>query len=265
MSFIKGHYVPTCYLRRFTNGGGSTDKLFVFDRGRGKWPSSPKKAGCEVGMYAVAGHPTPDLFETSMGEDLESRWGPMLLEISQSRMLPTGEEWSGFLGFVAIAILRSPRFKNWQAQLDAATPPYIPTPPESYVYDMVTNVKPMMKALRLRTWTVLASPPEAPDFICSDNPVNIAPTKSGVDMRGFVPLYQPDTIITVPIDRRTAVAGLFEAVVVRTNRTTVASINYATGNYARQVYAATPDFEWLTPDQKYATADEWLAHYGKRD
>lgn len=125
------------------------------------------------------------------------------------------------------------------------------------IVEMATSLAPV---LSLRQWVLWPVEPGAPDLICSDSPVT--PTWM-VPVRGpYSPAFGTwNTIVSVPLSRRVALASLMEARLPakRLDRTNVAIINSATGRYANQLYAPKADFVWATKSHEVGNADDLFA------
>ncbi len=101
-------------------------------------------------------------------------------------------------------------------------------------------------ALLQRKWTLLVAKRDAANFICSDNPVTLAPT------REFPPMLppgwlMPDTIVHAPLTRRLAIIGSFERAseTVMVDTPALAATNRFTALHAdRYIYSPGPDFIW---------------------
>jgi hypothetical protein len=71
----------------------------------------------------------------------------------------------------------------------------------------------------------------------------------------------PDTLITCPLDRRTALVGVFDgpAAAWTLDRDGVAGLNSATLMTASQIYSPTSDFIWAQRDNTLGNADDLMA------
>lgn len=97
--------------------------------------------------------------------------------------------------------------------------------------------------LSLRKWVLWPVEDTAPDLICSDSPV--APTWV-VPTAGSPAFGTPNTIVSIPLNRRLALVSLLEVQLPAKllDREAVAALNSATGMYATQLYSSNPDFAW---------------------
>jgi hypothetical protein len=85
--------------------------LFVFDQARQRtWRSSPLKAAKETGMYAGDG-PDPEVMERAMAA-AEGGFGTIVGNVIKTAMLPTGDDWIEFLGFIAVMFVRVPKYRD---------------------------------------------------------------------------------------------------------------------------------------------------------
>lgn len=60
----------------------------------------------------------------------------------------------------------------------------------------------------------------------------------------------PNTIVSVPPNRRMAIVGMLDAELPENNldRDGIAAVNSMTAKYANQLYSAEPDFVWIMRD-----------------
>lgn len=114
-----------------------------------------------------------------------------------------------------------------------------------HVQGMIEMAITLAPLLSVRKWSLLVADEGAPDFVCSDSPVSLDWIKRGECMHspGFA---TRNTILTVPLCRRLALASTFEIDMsqVCLGREGVASINGMTIRHASQVYSPVPDFAW---------------------
>jgi hypothetical protein len=118
-----------------------------------------------------------------------------------------------------------------------------------YVQQMVQMAATLAPLLSLRKWCLWIAEDDAPDLICSDNPV--APTWAVPAPGPMSPAFgTPNTIVSVPLNRRMAMVSMIEEELpgTRLDRKGVAAVNSMTAKYANQVYSPTPDFVWVMKD-----------------
>jgi len=128
-------------------------------------------------------------------------------------------------------------------------------------YEQTWHVQTMLHvALRLplilceRTWRLWIAKDEAvPDFICSDSPVGlrwVIPPDT-MSPLGFA---MENTLVTVPLSRRTALVGTYETELEGgyIGVDEVAMINAMTAAAATKLYCPKPDFVWRTNAGKVA-------------
>ncbi len=131
------------------------------------------------------------------------------------------------------------------------------------VANMFEQAQIIRTVLSWRTWSLLRAKSDAPNFICSDNPVCILPSKpEGAGPFGSVGWGMPDTFVLVPLYRRGALYGTLAALpppgsaetrrmedAIAVSMRTVATLNCATlASAERHVYSALEDFIWMKRD-----------------
>jgi len=99
---MKSHYVPSSYLRRFTDERG---RLWVFDKATGKafW-SSPRNIAKEEGFYRRQD-------ERDLAGLVESPVGPVLRKVSNREAIDLRERLL-LAVFMAVQLTRVPRFRD---------------------------------------------------------------------------------------------------------------------------------------------------------
>ncbi len=133
-------------------------------------------------------------------------------------------------------------------------------------YDQTWHVQQMIKmalvlapVLSLRHWRLWPAEDEAPDLICSDNPV--APSWVTPMPALMSPAFgTPNTIVTIPLNKRIAIASMLETELpdVRLDAKGVAAVNTATACYANQIFSSTAEFIWLRKDGAIGKPEELL-------
>jgi hypothetical protein len=81
-------------------------------------------------------------------------------------------------------------------------------PREASIKNMVEMAEHLLPVLADRRWMLMASKDEGADFICSDRPVILIPTRA--DAPPFLGFGQRYTEVLMPLDRRLALVGHFE-------------------------------------------------------
>jgi hypothetical protein len=134
-----------------------------------------------------------------------------------------------------------------------------------HVQEMVRMAVTLEPLLSLRKWCLWIADETAPDLICSDSPV--APTWA-VPMPGAMsPAFgTPNTIVSVPLNRRIALVSMIEEQLPATNldRGGVAAVNSMTAMYANQLYSSEPDFVWTMAKYRVGNADQLLNALGEK-
>ena len=130
------------------------------------------------------------------------------------------------------------------------------------VQTMLDNVVTLAPLLALRNWALWIGAYGSPDFVCSDHPVSLNWLRMATTLwpPGF---GAPDTVVSVPVNRRMALVGTFapmsERRTVRTVGTrSVAVVNASTIMDASKVFSANPDFVWLKADGTTGCAADLL-------
>ena len=131
-----------------------------------------------------------------------------------------------------------------------------------FVTLMIQSLQPMLYHLSRRRWYLTVVAPDAPDLICSDNPVSILATPMSPlpDQLGFA---MPGTLLLFPLNRRMALVGSFEGFMLPNPapEKTVALINGATGrNTERFLFSSTADFIWVNHDKEIRRTADLLAY-----
>jgi hypothetical protein len=80
-------------------------------------------------------------------------------------------------------------------------------PREASIKNMVEMAEHLLPVLAARRWMLMVSEDEEADFICSDRPVILIPTRA--DGPRFLGFGQTHTEVLMPLDRRTALVGHF--------------------------------------------------------
>lgn len=112
------------------------------------------------------------------------------------------------------------------------------------VQTMVQMAIALLPVLGQRQWALWPVASDAPNLICSDSPVCLTWTKrvTGAYPPGF---DLPNTLVTVPLSARLALASTFQAMQEMTlDRVGVAQMNSRTLVCATQIYLPTDDFVW---------------------
>ena len=127
---------------------------------------------------------------------------------------------------------------------------------------LIDSSRPMLSHLSRRRWYLTVVAPDAPDIICSDNPVSLSRTPmfpSGENV-GFA---MPGTLLLFPVNRRMVLVGSFEGIMLPNPapEKTVALINGATGrNAERYLFSPTSDFIWRDHNNRVRHTADLLAH-----
>jgi hypothetical protein len=108
-----------------------------------------------------------------------------------------------------------------------------------------------------RTWSLLVAPEDAPDFVCTDNPVALSSTIHRPPMfpPGFASM---DSVITVPLGRRILMRGIFggRSAAISVDARTVAGLNsLAIMQGVRFTYSSSGEIRWLNTDKVEGTAE----------
>jgi len=120
----------------------------------------------------------------------------------------------------------------------------------AYLAVMLCEAKVVLPFLMKRSWYLLVVDGDDGNLVCSDCPVSLSwiGRERGFWSPGF---GLTETIVTMPLDKATALAGVFKPVSgsMKVGTREVAQINSLTGMYAeRFIYSPTKDFLWLRWD-----------------
>ena len=126
---------------------------------------------------------------------------------------------------------------------------------------MIEASERMLFYLSRRHWSLNVVATDAPDLICSDNPVSLTetPASPAPGMLGFASF---GTMLLFPLNRRMALVGTFDGSRLPSpaEERIVALINGATGRYAeRFLFSSTPGFPWLDRKQRVRAAADLVA------
>jgi hypothetical protein len=106
----KHHFVPRCYLARFTDSGTSEGRLCVFDLAASRlFQEKPKNVAKEIDFNRVdiEGQP-PDVLESAFGELVEAKAASVIRQICDEDRLPGIEEFSYVLNLITLLAVRHP-------------------------------------------------------------------------------------------------------------------------------------------------------------
>lgn len=267
----KHHYLPQLYLRNFTLDGGVRDRLWVFDQEQVKqWPSTPEGAGHQRDFYEIEDPKEPMAVENWLAQ-FESAAAPVLKEIIESKNLPphTSAAFGYFITFVALLVARVPHVRNTlsqffdevkrrQAFASKATGleqrPFRDFDQTWHVETIMEIAETLRPSLWMRKWSVWIAQDDAPDLICSDNPINLTRTlpRQGIWPPGF---GHRNTQVTFPLTRRMIVVGTFEGQIESCYlaASDVAAANSCTGRNAKRILSAEEEFTWQMKDGQIGT------------
>jgi hypothetical protein len=115
----------------------------------------------------------------------------------------------------------------------------------SYLYMLANAAVTLAGDISKRQWELWPCADDAPDLICSDNPVKVD-LRPGSSTQTLIGFGTPGTFLSVPLNRRTALVGVLEepegGKVL--DRELVAVMNRVTLSHASQVYSSEPEFIW---------------------
>ena len=126
---------------------------------------------------------------------------------------------------------------------------------------MIDASRSMQSHLSRRRWYITVVAPDAPDLICSDNPVSLTLTPMSISSQhaGFA---MPGTLLLFPLSRRMALVGSFEGIMLPNpaSEKTVALINGATARSAeRFLFTPKSDFVWRDRKKRVRHTADLLA------
>ena len=103
----------------------------------------------------------------------------------------------------------------------------------------------LMPFLSLREWSLFTPNSDAPDFICSDSPVCV--TSSNGKIGHSVGFCERQSVVTIPLGRRHALAGFFEGSKdLMLSMSEVGGFNLMTTTNSRYVFSATQEVTILS-------------------
>lgn len=261
------HFLPQCYLKGFAEEVNNKPRLHVIDIvEQRRFETHPRNVGAQrdFNRADVEGLPL-DAFEKGFSR-FEGQVAPVLVGIENSEKLPTGLDMTALINLVAMLAVRNPQIRNnierSQNELMKRVMELALSTPESEEgnYDIVYDhgyhlqlelgaIDAILPYLFDRKWSLYIS--DGGNFVCSDHPVVIV-SKMGTGGHPYgVGFGMTNTEITMPINRRMAMSGMFEGEsdVHRVGKDVVAAINARTISAAEmQIYAYGPDFKYLAED-----------------
>jgi hypothetical protein len=106
---INHHYVPASHLANFTKKGVVDSRLWVFDTETGKqWEDKPKNVAFKKRLYNVdVPDQRPDVLEDVFA-DIENKAAPIIREICESLIMPTGDDYNWLMNYIALLAERTP-------------------------------------------------------------------------------------------------------------------------------------------------------------
>lgn len=109
MTKIKHHFVPQFHLALFTQDRTKDSILWVFDQTNGKqWGAVPGSVGFKKHLYRVDIPDTePDTIEDVFAY-VEDNVAPIIKEICNNQVIPTGEEYNWLINYIALLAERTP-------------------------------------------------------------------------------------------------------------------------------------------------------------
>lgn len=278
----KHHYVPKLLLKNFTLGGRADDRIWVFDQGaRRQWPSTPGKSACEANFNTTNAdrNAHPMVVEEGFGR-FESDFAAVLRNIIASKTLPADSRGFDLLvNFIALSISRVPAIRDKisgffdevrakeefaRERLRRSGKMVLETPAEEIdqtwmVENTILSISTLVPHLAQRKWSLWFAEDDAPDLICSDNPVALNWTARGAGPwpPGF---GLRNTLVSFPLTRRILLVGTYEGQqdAVPLNERAIATANACTAQNANQLYSAAEDFVWLMDDGRIGSKDDLI-------
>jgi hypothetical protein len=245
MEYFRHHYVPQFYLKGFTADDGTlhvTDKLT-----RSRDTSTPKKTAWLPEFYRIDVENTDPMGVEKAFSKLEAQCARLLQELLATKKMPTGNAFNTLLNFVATSYTRVPHIRSQtdefmggitgtlgkmaflglegaerlrkdpvnasmsdeeMEQLQA----FIASGECTITFDKTWHVKMMLHSidailpvLAHRQWSLWQVGDGVPDLVCSDSPVALWSGRPGP-----VGLATPETMLTMPLDRRTLLVSRLE-------------------------------------------------------
>lgn len=279
MEYYRHHYVPQFYLNGFTAADGLlhvTDKLR-----RKRWTASPVKTAWEPEFYRVDLENMDPMGIEKAFSQVEGQCAEMLREVLATKKLPTGDAFDTLLNFVAISHTRVPFIRSTisdaisglmkslgkhtllgsggvkrlredpenaamtdeeleQLQAFIAGGEYtIDVDKNWHIKMMLQSIDDILPALGQRNWSLWTVGDGVPDLVCSDRPVALMSGRPGP-----VGLGTTETMLTMPLDRRTLLVSQFEempdAYVMKTED--VEGMNRLRAAHSGQVYSSSEDW-----------------------
>lgn len=279
MENFKHHYVPQFYLKGFTDSDGLihvTDKVL-----RKRWRTAPRNVAWAPEFYKVdVSGMDPMGIEKAFGQ-VEGQCASMLREVLTTREIPSGQNAEVLLNFVALSITRVPLIRAKIAEfIDGVAKslgklaflgpegirrlkedPEIARMSEeemerfqefmqsaeytvnvdqnwhvTMLLDSITQILPL---LTHRSWSVWTVDDAAPNLVTSDRPVALSGGPAGMAGLGTA-----ETLLTMPLDKRTLLASTLEEILTCHVMDTgeVEAMNMVRSENGSQIYSSEQDW-----------------------
>ncbi len=295
----KHHVVSAFHLAEFTRERARDGKLYVTDLAKQRsWRTSPNQASRRTDYNRIDRDGfDPSIIEQRFAE-LESKCAPVLKRIVDDGALPTGDDFETLISYVALAGMRipvvremlfasvsgrtsdallarsvdSPESDQLLADLGKDTWPTTEreirefTGRNSKQFDHNKAVALMCDAfyrirpqIRRRYWQLHKAKSDAPDFICSDCPIEFVPMEHPIPS-GVSHFDQPGLMLIFPLSRRLLLFSTLYPYTgpIRLSTEEVALANRMIAFSSNQIYSAEPDFVWLTLDNKLSNLEGYV-------
>lgn len=108
----KHHYIPKCYLKRFTEGGENSSKFFAIDMSNGSTFQTTPNDACAQRDYYTVNHYDSLIVENFYAEQIEPKIVKAIEYISDYSQLPPKKEMSNLILLLSTLYLRTPAFRD---------------------------------------------------------------------------------------------------------------------------------------------------------
>lgn len=271
------HVVSSFHLAHFTLTGQKDGRLWVFDQTQNRqWPSTPQNSAHWRDFNRIRAGAARDGFDVERGfGEFESDVAVVVREILATRTLPgPSRNYDLLMTFLALSVNRVPKvrdsisgFVDEVRQKEAFARRWLQESgggpaqggtdelDQTWLVDnILLSVETLVPHLHARKWSLWFAENDAPDLICSDNPVAIIWTarNTGPWPPGF---GQPNTQVSCPLSRRVLLVGSFEGQPDHAplDALAIAAANSCSRRNANQLYSGTEDFVWLMQEGRIGT------------
>ncbi len=218
------HFIPSSYLKGFTEGGEDTSQFWCVPINNDKpFLTKPKDACSKRDYYTVEGKDSL-VVEKFYATEVEPRINKALRQIDESKKLPSGDDWRHLFLLATTLYLRVPSqrssIEDLMKQAREVADGIASDIPISNMYDFdytksdlieieVRQIRKIFDLLKNKHYRLLNASNSAFDFVTSDRPFQLI-HPSDNDRNFFYGLNTPGIQICIPINRNIMLIGVNE-------------------------------------------------------